>query len=98
MVAEMFEFDPAKSDANKIKHGLDFVEAQALWNDDDLIALGTVEYDGETRRLFVGTIGRQRWTAVVTYRDEHVRLISVRRARRSEEMAYDRCRIRPDVR
>jgi len=94
----MFEFDPAKSDANTIKHGIDFVEAQALWSDDDLTALGVVNYGGETRHLFVGTIGRRRWTAVVTYRDEHIRIISVRRARPSEEMAYDRCRIRPDVR
>lgn len=51
----MFEFDSAKSDANKMKHGLDFIEAQALWNDDNLTALGMVDHDGETQRLFVGT-------------------------------------------
>jgi uncharacterized DUF497 family protein len=27
-----FEFDGAKSAANKVKHGIDVVEAQALWN------------------------------------------------------------------
>ena len=27
----LFEFDPHKSASNKIKHGIDFVEAQALW-------------------------------------------------------------------
>jgi len=28
-----FEFDIAKSESNCSKHGLDFVEAQSLWND-----------------------------------------------------------------
>jgi uncharacterized DUF497 family protein len=29
----MFEYDPAKSASNKVKHGIDFVEAQKLWTD-----------------------------------------------------------------
>lgn len=29
-----FEFDERKSAANKAKHGIDFVEAQALWLDE----------------------------------------------------------------
>lgn len=28
-----FEFDPAKSEANKAKHGIDFVATQELWYD-----------------------------------------------------------------
>jgi hypothetical protein len=28
-----FEFDPAKSEANRTKHGIDLVEAQELWKD-----------------------------------------------------------------
>lgn len=94
----MFEFDPAKSEANENKHGIDFVEAQALWDDCDLISLGMVAYGGETRHLFVGAIRGRRWTAVVTYRGERIRIISVRRSRDSEAAAYERCRVRPDVR
>ncbi|WBH16110.1 BrnT family toxin [Sphingomonas radiodurans] len=94
----MFEFDPAKSEANKLKHGIDFIEAQALWDDVDLTDLGMVEYDGETRHIFVGQWQRRRWTAIVTYRGGDIRIISVRRSRSSEEMAYERRRIRPDVR
>ncbi|MES2338901.1 MAG: BrnT family toxin [Pseudomonadota bacterium] len=90
----MFEFDPAKSAANKAKHGIDFVEAQALWDGPVLLKLATVDYDGETRELFVGTIAGRHWTAVVTRRGGSIRIISVRRARRSEEMAFDRGRIR----
>jgi hypothetical protein len=94
----MFEFDSAKSEANELKHGVDFIEAQALWNDGDLIDLGMVQYDGETRHLFVGEWQERRWTAVITYRGGDIRIISVRRSRASEEMAYERHRIRPDVR
>ena len=94
----MFEFDPDKSAVNAAKHGIDFVQAQALWDDGRLIELGTVIYDQEERRLFVGEIDGKRWTAVGTYRGDVLRLISVRRARSREEMAYERGGIRSDVR
>ncbi len=35
----VFEFDEAKSRANESKHGIDFVEAQALWLDPNLLRL-----------------------------------------------------------
>jgi uncharacterized protein len=89
----MFEFDPAKSAANKQKHGIDFVEAQALW-DGDLLELGVVLYDREERRLLVGSIDGKCWTTIVTQRGDNIRLISVRRARSSEEMAFERGRVR----
>ncbi len=34
-----FEFDIAKSESNRAKHGLDFVEAQSLWNDPMLLEI-----------------------------------------------------------
>lgn len=86
----VFDFDPAKSATNKAKHGIDFEEAQALWLDDRLIELGTVLYEREERQLFVGRIGHRCWTAVVTFRGGSIRIISVRRSRRREEMAYER--------
>jgi uncharacterized DUF497 family protein len=83
-----FEFDPAKSASNKEKHGLDFEEAKALWKDD-----GRVEFDvrsaPEPRMLMVGLIGQKLWTAVFTWREGRVRLISVRRARTQEAQRYD---------
>jgi hypothetical protein len=89
----MFEFDPAMRATNAAKHGIESLEAQALWDDPNLISLGVLSYDGETRHLFVGRIGRRCWTAVVTYRGERTRIISVRRARRPEEATYDDRRI-----
>ncbi len=85
----MFEFDPAKSEANRAKHGIDFVEAQALWLDDGRLTFRSVNVT-EERWIMVGRIGDLLWTAVVTYRADAVRIISVRRARRSEVKVYER--------
>ena len=83
-----FEYDEAKSRANKAKHGIDFVEAQDLWLDGDLLRLAT-RSDVEARFLFIGRIGGQHWSAIATYRDEAIRLISVRRSRPREVQAYE---------
>ena len=83
-----FEYDPAKSDANRDKHGIDFVEAQALW--DAEAAERVLPYVREGRLLRIGIIGEKLWAAVFTMREGRVRLISVRRARGDEEVEYGR--------
>ena len=83
-----FEYDPAKSAANKDKHGLDFEEAQDLWLDDDLIQFAGNTAD-ESRFLAIGKIAGKHWAAAYTRRNAHVRLISVRRAREKEIKAYE---------
>ena len=82
-----FEFDPVKSAANKAKHGIDFVEAQALWNDPDRLEISARNVD-EPRAQVIGMIVSQVWSAFVTSRDERVRIISVRRARDEEKARY----------
>ena len=83
-----FEFDALKSAANKAKHGIDFIEAQALWSDPDRIEL-PARPTNEPRFLIVGQISKAMWTATVTYRhEETIRLISVRRARENEKAQY----------
>ena len=83
-----FEFDPLKSAANKAKHGIDFIEAQALWSDRDRVEL-PARPTNEPRFLIVGQIKQAVWTATVTYRhEEATRIISVRRARDSEKALY----------
>ena len=82
-----FEFDPVKSAANKAKHGIDFVEAQALWNDPDRLEIPARSVD-EPRAQVIGMIVNQVWSAFVTSRDERVRIISVRRARDEEKARY----------
>jgi uncharacterized protein len=82
-----FEFDSAKSAANKVKHGIDFVEAQALWADPDRLEIPARTAD-EPRFQLLGRIGDTTWSAFITYRHEATRIISVRRARTEEEARY----------
>jgi uncharacterized DUF497 family protein len=83
-----FEFDPAKSEANLLKHGIDFTEAQTLWRDTRRIEVPARTTD-EPRWMVIGQIGGRVWSAVVTYRDEYVRIISVRLSRQSEVALYE---------
>ena len=83
-----FEYDDKKSDLNKRKHGLDFIEAQELWKDPDVIQI-KAKSDTESRYLVIGSIGNKIWSAVITYRGEKIRIISVRRARNSEVAIYE---------
>ncbi len=83
-----FIFNPAKSDANREKHGIDFVQAQALWEDPDRLEIPARTAD-EPRFLVVGMIGEKHWSAVITYRENATRIISVRRARDEEVAIYE---------
>lgn len=84
----LFEFDEAKSRANKAKHGIDFVEAQSLWLDGNLLRV--VARTGEEQRfVFIGLIADKHWSAVITYRGDTIRLISVRRARPLEVQSHE---------
>src|SRR5262245_32189044 len=83
-----FEFDPDKSACNKDKHGIDFEEAQALWEDLSLLQ-APARTEGEPRFLVVGRIGRKHWAAICVIRGERTRIISVRRARTKEIEHYE---------
>nr|WP_295771101.1 BrnT family toxin [Rhodoferax sp.] len=83
-----FEFDTAKSESNRTKHGIDFVEVQSLWGDPMLLEIPAKTQD-EPRYLVVGLIDGKHWSAVITYRGTNIRLISVRRARTEEVVLYE---------
>jgi uncharacterized protein len=83
-----FEFDPKKSDANKTKHGIDFIEAQELWNDIDLLEIPAKTTD-EPRFLVIVKIGKKHWTGIITYRIDNIRIISVRRSGDEEIELYE---------
>ena len=83
-----FEFDASKSKSNLSKHNIHFVEAQLLWNDPALLEIEAKTED-EPRYLVIGLIGEKHWSAVITYRGPHIRLISVRRARTEEVALYE---------
>jgi uncharacterized protein len=83
-----FEFDIDKSESNKQKHGIDFDEAKELWEDLDYIEI-PVKTSDEPRFLVIGKIAGKYWTGVITYRDENIRIISVRRSRKEEIDIYE---------
>ena len=83
-----FEFDESKSLANHSKHGINFIDAQPLWNDPELLEIPAKTED-EPRYLAIGLINGKHWSAVITYRDANVRLISVRRSRIEEIALYE---------
>ncbi len=84
----MFEFDQQKSQSNKIKHGIDFIEAQQLWDDPDILEIPARTED-EPRYLLIGRIKGKMWSAIVTYRNGNIRIISVRRSRDEEVELYE---------
>jgi len=83
-----FEFDPEKSARNKEKHGIDFLKAQLLWNDPDLMEI-PAKTDDEVRFLVIGLIGSKHWSGIVTYRNGNIRIISIRRSRLEEVELYE---------
>jgi uncharacterized DUF497 family protein len=83
-----FEFDSRKSDINEKKHGIDFVEAQMLWDDPDRIEVPARTID-EPRFLVVAKISDKYYSGIITYRGENIRIISVRLSRREEVEMYE---------
>ncbi len=83
-----FEYEPAKSRSNRAKHGLDFVEAQRLCDDPDVLEIPAKTRD-EPRFLVIGKIDGRHWSGVVTYRGDKLRIVSVRRSRAEEVTLYE---------
>ena len=83
-----FEFDPRKSEINKAKHGIDFVEAAALWKS-KIVLLGAKDAL-EKRYMVIGTIRSKHWSAIVTYRGATIRIISVRKSTPLEIETYEK--------
>jgi len=83
-----FDFDPKKSEANQTKHGIDFVDAQMLWDDPDRLQVGA-RTQGEPRLMLIGRIRDKHWSAVFTIRGDITRIIPVRRSRAKEVEKYE---------
>ena len=84
----LLEYDPGKSKGNKSKHGIDFDEAQQLWNDVFRVEI-QAQSTTEPRFMIIEKVWDRRWSAIVTYRDESIRIISVRRSRENEVNLYE---------
>ena len=83
-----FEFDPKKSRLNWERHGIDFEEAQALWEESHVISAAKTVAD-EVRYTLLALMNGDCWAAVFTMRGEVVRLISCHRADGRLERIYE---------
>jgi uncharacterized protein len=82
-----FEYDPAKSEANRKKHGIDFEQVQALWQDPEGLEVPS-RYPKEPRKLWIAAKDEKLGTVVFTEREGKIRIISARRSRENERNAY----------
>jgi uncharacterized DUF497 family protein len=80
-----FEFDENKSLKNKQKHGIDFIEAQKLWEYPKKKIFPAKNLD-EVRYILHSYLNGKCWSAIFTIRGSNIRIISVRRCRKKEEI------------
>jgi len=85
-----FEYDEKKSQINKEKHGIDFVEAQKLWQDEDALVIPANIVDNEIRYALISKRFTKCFIAIFTIRNNIYRIISVRRCRKNEEKNYEK--------
>lgn len=83
-----FEWDSDKSSSNKSKHGIDFDTAKELWLDENRIEIHA-PHPVEDRWIVIGKLQKKIWIAIYTIRNEEIRIISVRRARKKEVELYE---------
>ncbi|MEG3858353.1 BrnT family toxin [Microcoleus sp. herbarium12] len=83
-----FEYDENKSRSNLVKHRIDFVEAQKLWNEPNLLEIPARTQD-EQRFLIIAKVDNKHWSGVITYREQNIRIISIRRSRTEEIDLYE---------
>ena len=84
-------WDPARAARNRRKHGVRFSDAEDVLRDPLALTIEDADAAGEQRQVSVGRGGCGRLLVVVyTWRGDHVRLISARRATRRETIAYEK--------
>ena len=88
----MFEFDPDKSRANKLKHGIDFYMARRLWKDPNRMEIPARWVD-EPRFLLIACLGKEIWSVIYTIRSKSIRIISVHKSRENEKEIYHGSRV-----
>jgi uncharacterized DUF497 family protein len=85
-----FEYDDKKSQINKEKHNIDFVEAQKLWQDEEALVIPANIVDNEIRYALISKILTKCFVVIFTIREDTNRIISVRRCRKNEEKNYEK--------
>lgn len=85
----MFEWDKSKGDENMLKHGIAFADTFAVFEDPNALTLEESVH-GEQRHVTIGMDAFGRLLVVVyTWRADRIRIISARKAVRSEVRQYE---------
>lgn len=83
------QWDPEKAAANLRKHGVDFADAETALRDEMAMTISDDDPEGQ-RFVALATDALGRLLVVVyEWRDDDVRLISARKATRSERRQYE---------
>ena len=89
-----FEWNPEKNEINIRKHGVDFDEAETVFEDERAVTIYDEEhYDNEDRFKIIGISRKLRELTVchcLSNGDEITRIISARRATKNESKLYER--------
>ena len=89
-LAVRYEWDAAKARANFEKHGIDFADAATTLEDDLALTVLDPFSEDEDRWITLGKDATGRLLVVVyTWRGDHARLISARRATPREKSQYE---------
>lgn len=84
------EFDPDKNEENKAKHELDFHDIPYLDWDTALLKIDDrFDYNEERVNAFIRDFSGQAYVVTYTRRDNHIRVISFRRAHERERRKFD---------
>jgi uncharacterized DUF497 family protein len=83
-----FEWDETKRQANASKHGIDFADAAEMFADPKHHIYRSLRHPDEERYVCVGIMRNILAAMIFTLRDEKIRIISVRAARRAEREIY----------
>lgn len=84
-----FEWDPVKAASNAVKHGVEFADAVAVFDDGSAVTIADDDAEDEERWITIGVDAFQRLLVVVyTWRGTKIRLISARKATRREQANY----------
>jgi uncharacterized DUF497 family protein len=86
-----FEWDPAKDETNRRKHGVSFDEASTVFGDPLAVTISDPDHsENEGRFLTTGRSATDRLIIVAhTDRGARIRLISAREASRAERRTYE---------
>lgn len=86
-----FEWDTEKAIANKQKHGVSFEEASTVFGDSFSLTIhDPLHSENEDRFVVIGISYKNRLLVVVhTERNDHIRIISARKATKNERLKYE---------